>query len=160
DVASFGDPMRPLEGTRTLLYEEPFGGVYRKLVFNEEGTRLLGGILVGDASDYGTLLGLVKSASPLPVPPGALLAPRSEMPGGVTLDAQVCSCNNVSEREIRTAIKDQKLTTVGQLKTCTKAGTGCGGCLPRVTELLTAEMKAMGAGVDNRLCEHFPHSRQ
>ena len=61
DVASFGDPFAEADGTRALTYEDPFGGVYKKLVFNPEGTRLLGGILVGDASDFGTLLGLYQS---------------------------------------------------------------------------------------------------
>ena len=73
DVASFGDPFAEADGTRALTFEDPFGGVYKKLVFDPDGTRLLGGILVGDASDYGTLLGLFKSDEPLPVPPGELL---------------------------------------------------------------------------------------
>ena len=75
-------------------------------------------------------------------------------------DTQVCSCNNVSERTIRKAVRDGKLSTIAEVKSCTQAGTGCGGCLPRVTELLQAEMKAAGAEVDNRLCEHFAYSRQ
>ena len=126
-----------------------------------DGTRLLGGVLVGDASDFGTLLALFKSGKPLAVPPGDLLSAGRRTPRcGGEIDAQVCSCNNVSERQIREAIRDQKLTTVAEVKTCTQAGTGCGGCLPRVTDLLKAELKAAGARVDNRLCEHFPHSRQ
>ena len=77
------------------------------------GTRLLGGVLVGDASDFGTLLGLFKSGKPLAVPPGDLLVggPRRPRCGG-EIDAQVCSCNNVGERQIREAVRDQKLTTV------------------------------------------------
>ncbi len=41
-----------------LVFEDPFRGVYKKLLFSPDGTRLLGGILVGDAADYGTLLAL------------------------------------------------------------------------------------------------------
>ena len=55
DVASFGDPFAEAAGAKALTYEDPFGGVYKKLVFDSEGTRLLGGVLVGDASDFGTL---------------------------------------------------------------------------------------------------------
>ena len=51
-------------------------------------------------------------------------------------DSQICSCNNVTKAQICSAITDQNLTTVGELKSCTKAGTGCGGCLPLVTSLL------------------------
>ncbi len=46
------------------MFEDPFAGVYKKLLFNREGTRLLGGILVGDAGDYGTLSMLAKSDRP------------------------------------------------------------------------------------------------
>ncbi len=160
DVASFGDPFADNAGARALTYEDPFSGVYKKLVFNHEGTRLVGGVLVGDAADFGLLLGLFKSADPLTIPPGALLSSGSSRAGGGELDAQVCSCNNVGERQIRSAVRDQKIATVAQVKTCTNAGTGCGGCVPRLGELLKTELKAMGARVDNRLCEHFPHSRQ
>ena len=160
DVASFGDPFHEADGVRALTYHDPFGGVYKKLILDPAGTRLLGGVLVGDASDFGSLLGLFKSDKPLPVPPGDLLSAGRGAACRGDGDAQVCSCNNVSEGAIRQAIRDGSLTTVAQIKECTRAGTGCGGCLPRVTDLLKAELQAAGARVDNRLCEHFPYSRQ
>jgi nitrite reductase (NADH) large subunit len=160
DVASFGDPFTESDGARALTYEDPFGGVYKKLVFNPEGTRLLGGVLVGDAAEFGRLLALFKSDTPLLVAPGELLGAGSGTAPSGEIDSQVCSCNNVGERQIRQAIRDEKLATLPQVKTCTLAGTGCGGCLPRVADLLKQELQAAGAGVDNRLCEHFPHSRQ
>jgi len=160
DVASFGDPFAEAAGAKALTYEDPFGGVYKKLVVSADGTRLLGGVLVGDASDFGTLLALFKSGKPLAVPPGNLLSAGRSAALGAEIDAQVCSCNNVGERQVREAIRNRKLTTVAEVKTCTLAGTGCGGCLPRVADLLKAELKAAGTRVDNRLCEHFPHSRQ
>ncbi len=131
DVASFGDSFTEAEVARALTYHDPFGGVYKKLVFNPEGTRLLGGILVGDASDFGTMVGLFKSEKPLPISPGDLLSGGKGAACCNDGDAQVCSCNNVSERQIREAIRVGKLTTVAQVKECTRAGTGCGGCLPR-----------------------------
>jgi nitrite reductase (NADH) large subunit len=160
DVASFGDPFTQADGTRALAYEDPFGGVYKKLVFNRDGNRLLGGILVGDASEFGTLLGLFKSGQALTVPPNTLVSAGARPAACDNQGAQVCSCNNVGEGQVRAAVREKKLTTVAAVKACTQAGTGCGGCVPRVTELLKAELTAMGARVDNRLCEHFPHSRQ
>ena len=41
-------------------------------------------------------------------------------------------------------------TTVGAIKACTKAGTGCGGCVPLVTELLRVELKRLGLEVEQR----------
>ena len=41
--------------------------------------------------------------------------------------AQICSCNNVSKgADLRAPSREQKLTAVGAVKSCTKAGTGCG----------------------------------
>jgi nitrite reductase (NADH) large subunit len=70
DVASFGDYEAPPERARPLIYDDPFSGMYKKLLFSPDGTRLVGGVLVGDASDYGTLLSLCKGGKPLPMPPG------------------------------------------------------------------------------------------
>ena len=159
DVASFADPLTIADGARALTYEDPFGGVYKKLVFNSDGTKLVGGVLVGDASDYGTLLRLFKSGEPLKMAPGELLRGRREANEDKT-DRQVCSYNIVGELTIRKAIRDGKLSTISDVKRCTQAGTGCGGCIPRVTELMNEEMKAAGAKVDHRLCEHFAFSRQ
>lgn len=39
-----------------MTWNDPFNSAYKKLFFNKAGTKLLGGILVGDASDYTTLL--------------------------------------------------------------------------------------------------------
>jgi nitrite reductase (NADH) large subunit len=161
DVASFGDPFADSTGGRALTYEDPFRGVYKKLVFNPEGTRLLGGILVGDAGEYGTLLGLFKGGKPLTIPPGELLAAgRPAATCDTGSDPQVCSCFGVDEGRIREAVRAEALTTIGQVKACTRAGGGCGGCVPRVTEILNEELQAAGARVDRHLCEHFPHSRQ
>ena len=78
DVASFGDYEAGPERAQPLTWEDPFDGVYKKLLFDREGTRLLGGILVGDASDYGSLLMLSKSDGLLPCPPGELIVGKSD----------------------------------------------------------------------------------
>ncbi len=165
DVASFGDYEAGPDRAQPLTYEDPFGGVYKKLLFNREGTKLLGGVLVGDASDYGTLLMLSKSDDPLPCAPGELIVGKSggaAIGGGESLGdaAQICSCNNVTKGQICDAIRDQDLATLADVKRCTKAGTGCGGCLPLVTDILNAELAAAGKTVNKNLCEHFAYTRQ
>src|SRR5581483_12001547 len=55
DVASFGNPFADEKSARALTYEDTIKGTYKKLVFNQDGSRLLGGILVGDATEYGQL---------------------------------------------------------------------------------------------------------
>lgn len=164
DVASFGNPFTEDKTARAMTFEDPFTGVYKKLVFNHDGAKLLGGILVGDASDYGTLLALYKSSKPLTAKPSDLLVGKRDGASGgdaeLPDDAQICSCNNVSKATICSAICDQGLTTLNEVKSCTKAGTGCGGCLPLVTDIFKATMAASGKKVNNNLCEHFAYTRQ
>jgi nitrite reductase (NADH) large subunit len=164
DVASFGKYELPSDAATPLTLEDPFGGVYKKLLFTKDGSRLLGGILVGDAADYGKLLMLSKSDAPLPCQPHELIVAKSASADSIGIDsmpddAQICSCNNVSRAAICSAIRDQGIDTLDALKSCTKAGTGCGGCVPLVTDLLKAEMKRAGKAVTNHLCEHFKFSR-
>ncbi len=165
DVASFGDYEAGPERAKPLTWEDPFAGIYKKLLFSHDGTSLLGGILIGDASEYSGLYLCSKSDEPLPCKPHELILGKSggaSALGGVEAmsdTAQICSCNNVTKGAIRTTISEQQLTAVGQVKEATKAGTGCGGCMPLVTDLFNAEMAAAGVKVINHLCEHFAYSR-
>src|SRR5918912_1741801 len=101
----------------------------------------------------------------LPCKPHELLMGKSAgtaVLGGVASlpdTAQICACNNVTKGAIYAALSDQDLTSVGQIKTCTRAGTGCGGCLPLVTDLFNAVMQSAGKTVTYHLCEHFAYSR-
>jgi nitrite reductase (NADH) large subunit len=166
DVASFGDAFATTAGAKSIAIADAVAGTYKKLVVSEDGKQLLGGILVGDASTYGNLLQLVQNKIVLPPHPEDLILPeRSGKPSGMGVDsfpdsAQICSCNNVTKGQICTAIQDNNFTDIGAVKKCTTAGTGCGGCVPLVTDLLKMEMKKAGLEVKNNLCEHFAYSRQ
>ncbi|NEQ50560.1 MAG: nitrite reductase large subunit [Leptolyngbya sp. SIO3F4] len=166
DVASFGDNFAKTPGSKELAVTDTVAGTYKKLVVNADGSLLLGGILVGDASAYGTLLQLMQNQMKLSANPFSLLVP---VESGETVSlsvenlpdtAQICSCNNVTKGQICEAIRDDNLTDMPTLKKCTKAGTGCGGCVPLVKDLLKSELKKAGVEVTDHLCEHFPYSRQ
>ncbi len=164
DVASFGDYEAPPERAQPLLFDDPFAGTYKKLLFSQDGTKLLGGVLVGDAGDYSLLSSLAKSGKALEVPPAELLvgkkADAAAGADGLPDDCQVCSCNNVTKGQICAAIAEKQLTTLGEVKACTRAGTGCGGCVPLVTSLLNRQLEAAGVKVNRSLCEHFSCTRQ
>lgn len=49
-------------------------------------------------------------------------------------------------------VKSGTCKTMGQVKSCTKAGTGCGGCLPLVQSIFNKTMLEMGQEVSNH-CE-------
>ncbi|CAG8437596.1 7147_t:CDS:2 [Diversispora eburnea] len=162
-VASFGDYFAKDDVAMHLTYKDPFGSIYKKLLFSKDGKKLLGGILVGDTDEYAKLHALSKSKKPLTMEPGELILglKSGQAPGADDLpdEAQICSCNNVSKGQIRDAIRTKNCRSTGEVKSCTKAGTGCGGCLPVVTEILTNELKSMGQKVTSSLCPHFEYTR-
>ena len=165
DVASFGAIEAP-EGSnaREIVINDPHAQLFKKLVVSEDGKKLLGGILVGDASAYGGLLQMYQNEMVLPPEPIQLILPASDGApamgaGDIPDSAQICSCEAVTKGTLCAAI-DDGCSTIGELKACTKAGTGCGGCVPLMTDVFKARMKENGVVVSNRICEHFDHSRQ
>ncbi len=48
----------------------------------------------------------------------------------------VCTCFNVTDKEIERAIHDNNLTTVDDITNYTKAGGGCGGCVGEIEQIL------------------------
>ncbi len=160
DVASFGDAHGAAPGSEAIVFTDPVAGVYKKLVVVDG--QLTGGMLVGDAALYGTLSAMARGDMPTPTQPGSLIAGDGTGTIGVdglTGAATVCSCNSVSKDTIVAAIT-AGTTDIPGLKAATLAGTGCGGCVPLVTEILKAELKKAGVVVSNNLCEHFAYSRQ
>ncbi|SHJ98810.1 assimilatory nitrite reductase (NAD(P)H) large subunit precursor [Rubritalea squalenifaciens DSM 18772] len=165
DVASFGSIEAPEgSGARDIVINDPHAKLYKKLVISNDGKKLLGGILVGDASAYGSLLQMYQNEIVLPPEPIQLILPASDGapvgmgPTDLPDSAQICSCEAVTKGQICSAIEGG-CSSVGELKACTKAGTGCGGCVPLLTDLFKAKMKESGVEVSNNLCEHFAHSR-
>jgi nitrite reductase (NADH) large subunit len=154
DVASFGDALGATPGALEVVHNDPVSGRYAKLVVSDDARTLLGGVLVGDAEAYGTLRALV--GAELPADPGALISPSGgELdPSALPAGAQVCSCHAVTVETIGTAIA-AGAADVPALKACTKAGTGCGSCVPMLKKLLTTH----GVEQSTALCEHFTHSR-
>lgn len=168
DVASFGDAFAVLSNTREISIVDALEGTYKKIVVDNDGKKLMGGILVGDAGNYNMLHQIMQNGLPIPLNPGDLILPSrgdSSQAGGIGVDmlpatAKICSCENIDKATICKAIADNDLTNVAGIKKCTKAGTGCGGCVTLLGDILKAEMKRAGVTVNNFICEHFNYSRQ
>jgi nitrite reductase (NADH) large subunit len=166
DVASLGDPHGNAPGSRSYQFMDERKQIYKKIVVSDCGKYLLGGVMVGDASEYGTLLQMMLNKIELPASPEFLILPQADgqQKVGLGVDAlpdaaQICSCNDVSKGALCAAVAEGA-TTIGALKSCTKAGTACGGCVPLVTQIMKAEMQKQGLMVNNHVCEHFAYSRQ
>jgi ferredoxin-nitrate reductase len=126
-------------GHDEIVLSDTRRGVYRRLVL--DGDRLVGGVLVGDASAARQLSELLRSGDEVPFElldgGGATTKPLAEDPA-----ATVCSCNAVTVGEVQTAIRRGGLQTIAQVGVVTRATTGCGGCTADVQELLAAARAA------------------
>ncbi|MEK8088064.1 nitrite reductase large subunit NirB [Aquabacterium sp. A3] len=166
DVASIGDAHGKTRGSRSFQYVDELKQIYKKIVVSDDGKTLLGAVLVGNADEYGTLLQMALNGITLPEAPEFLILPSSDGqakpglgPDALPDSAQICSCNSVTKGQICAAVGEGN-TTIAQMKSCTKAGATCGGCVPLVTQIMKSEMAKRGLAVNNHLCEHFPYSRQ
>ncbi|GAA4494688.1 nitrite reductase large subunit NirB [Hymenobacter ginsengisoli] len=167
DVASFGDPFIAEPHSRSIVFEDAHSGVYKRINISPDGKYLLGGVLIGDAEAYNMLLQTVNNKIVLPPHPedlilGARGGEASEGAGVMSLpdEALVCSCEAVTKGMICDAVTELGATSVDAMKKCNKAGTGCGGCVPMVKDLINGTLTAQGAYIKNVLCEHFDYSRQ
>ncbi|MBG6132198.1 nitrite reductase (NADH) large subunit [Aquimarina sp. EL_43] len=168
EVASFGNALHEGENVDTIIYKNKRKGIYKRINISKESSKLLGGILVGNSSDYNTLFQIYNTAMTLPENPEDLILgnrndDNSSLLGDVMDlpdDAQICSCESVSKNAICSAIQDGSCNDLGDVISCTKAGTGCGGCKPMVKDLVDATLKSLGRKVNDIICEHFEYNRQ
>ncbi len=166
EVASFGDAHGKTPGSLSYHWANGPKGIYKKIVVSADNARLLGGVLVGDSSDYATLLQMMLNAMPLPTAAEALILPAlngapAKGLGVAALpdSAQVCSCHNVSKGDICHAVQSG-CGDMASIKSCTKAATGCGGCAALVKQVMELQLENLGVAVKKDICEHFAYSRQ
>jgi NAD(P)H-nitrite reductase large subunit len=139
DVASFGRSAdfwfkRQFDGKnpdiKMVTAVDSISGSYRCLCFSADGSRLMGGILVGDAKDYTKLLQLSKKPDlggndPAGLafgrpPPGAINGASVDGGDGTGLadDDVICSCLNVTKGEVRKSIIEYEAYTVPEIMKC------------------------------------------
>ena len=169
DVASFGDAFAAhARRARHQLRRPAAPASTRSWSSRADGKRLLGGVLVGDAADYGAAAAArAERRSPLPPHAGDAdpAAARGRQAGRRSASTRcptprtICSCNNVSKGAICAAIARAELhrRRRGQGVHARPAPAAASACRWS-TELLKAELKRAGVAVNNHLCEHFPHS--
>ncbi len=167
DVASIGEVHGQTPGAQSYTYHDEIEQVYKRLIVSEDGTKLVGAVLVGDSEAYGSLLQLLLNDMDLPANPSVLILPSAgdeEAGAGLGVDAlpdsaAICSCFDVTKGDIKEAVA-AGCCSMGDLKDATKASTGCGGCAALSKQVLDAELANLGFEVNNNICEHFEYSRQ
>ena len=120
--------------------------------------------MVGDTDRYDQVLQYYLNDLTLPENPETLILPSSDGAVGLAADqlpmtAAICSCHNVTKG---TVIDLMSSGTVGlaDIKTETKASTGCGGCAVLLKSVVDDELVRLGVEVDRSICEHFKYTRQ
>ncbi|WP_395345580.1 nitrite reductase large subunit NirB [Ningiella sp. W23] len=165
EVGSIGDAHARTEGAQTYTYENQPEGVYKKIVVDASSEKLLGAVLIGDTSDYDTLLQYALNGIELPEFPESLILPSSgdSAPAlgadALPASATICSCHNVAKADVVSAIEHGETSLAG-VKACTKASSGCGGCAALLKNVVDSELEKRGVEVKKDICEHFAYSRQ
>ncbi|MFL6558750.1 MAG: nitrite reductase large subunit NirB, partial [Bacillus sp. (in: firmicutes)] len=127
------------ERFKSIEIYDQLDGVYKKLVF--EDSRIVGAVLFGDTSDRTRLLEMIlKKQDVSDVEKVTLFQTLNG--GGNSVASMphseiICNCNGVPKGAIIEAVQKNDLTTVDQVKKCTKASGSCGGCKPLVADLLS-----------------------
>jgi len=166
DVASFGEPFMPASKGHSVIFENKTQHLYKRINVSLDGKKLLGGILIGDATDYNMLHQVYLNEMAIPEDAAQLILPASDGGSsfGSVLDlpdtAQVCSCESLSKGEICCSISEDGCNNLSEVISKTKATTGCGGCKPMVVDLVNETLKSLGKEVKDTVCEHFNYNRQ
>lgn len=167
DVGSFGDPFGETPDSIPIVFQNRHNGIYKRINISSDGKYLLGGILVGDTSQYNILHQMVVNKMRLPAEPESLILAMGgkEGTGGAGLKdlpdtAQICACENVTRGDLVSQVTGKGAKTFDEIKKNTKACTGCGGCGPMVNDILKFALESLGHKVKKNLCEHFDYTRQ
>lgn len=167
DVASYGEPYMPIEKGYSIIYENKTKNLYKRINISHDGKKLLGGILIGDATDYNMFHQIYLNNLAIPEDAEELIIGARGEGGssfGNVMDipdaAQVCSCESITKGAICGAITDGGCNNLSEVIAKTKATTGCGGCKPMVVDLVNETLKSLGKEVKETICEHFSFNRQ
>ena len=165
DVGSIGDAHGKEAGSVAYTFSDERIDVYKRLIVSADGKKLLGAVLVGDCSDYDTLLQYFLNGIALPADPQTLILPynagAAPALGAAALPATatICSCHNVSKGDIVNAM-DAGFCSLAEVKDETAASSGCGGCAALLKSVVDDELASRGLEVNKAMCEHFNLTRQ
>jgi nitrite reductase (NADH) large subunit len=132
------------EGTEEIVLSDPLGGVYKKLVLQND--KLVGACLYGDTVDGSWYFKLLREGRAIGDLRDRLMFGESNIgdvghqghdkAAAMADTDEVCGCNGVNKGTICKAIKDKGLFTLEDVRKHTKASASCGSCTGLVEQLL------------------------
>ncbi len=127
-----------------LIFQDPSQGIYKKVVV--ENNRIKGAVLYGDTIDGAWYFQLMRDEVDISNQRNKLLFGQAHLGDsghaevhGVTLmsdDTEICGCNGVCKGDIVNSIIKDKLFTLDEVRSHTKASSSCGSCTALVEQLL------------------------
>ncbi|WP_270171012.1 nitrite reductase large subunit NirB [Paenibacillus sp. SYP-B4298] len=143
-----------------LRKQDDWKGTYKKLLLRDK--TIVGGVLFGDVSDSAVMNQWVRSQAEMTEAlyeefMGTASGGKSPMDRIAAMpdDEIVCGCNGVSKGHIVQAIHEHGLSTLDEIKACTKATNSCGGCKGTVENILqyTLGDQYQAAGAAAGICD-------
>ena len=132
------------EGTEEIVLSDPMGGVYKKLVLQDN--KIIGGVLYGDTVDGAWYFQLLREGRNIADIRDHLMFGQNHLGDSGHLgqnkaaamndEMEVCGCNGVCKGAIVKAIKEKGLFTVDDVRKHTKASSSCGSCTGLVEQIL------------------------
>ena len=130
--------------TEEIVMSDPFGGVYKKLVIQDD--RLVGACMYGDTVDGSWYFKLLRDGRSIADIRDKLMFGESNIgdvgheghskAASMPDEAEVCGCNGVTKGAICKAIKQKGLFTIEEVRKHTKASASCGSCTGLVEQIL------------------------
>ncbi len=143
ELFSAGDFRAEEPDKEVVAYQDHAFGIYKKVVVHER--RVVGTILIGDASDANRFLEMIRKKEIVDDKRHRVLFDTPPTVPGSPTDVMsradsdtICGCIGVTKGQIVTAIRENGLKTVSEIKACTKASSGCGTCACLVQDILKA----------------------
>ncbi|MFM8900182.1 MAG: nitrite reductase large subunit NirB [Burkholderiales bacterium] len=158
------------EGFEEIVMSDPAGGVYKKLVIQND--QLVGACMYGDTVDGSWYFKLLREGREISDIRDKLMFGESNIgdtgheghnkAAAMADSDEVCGCNGVNKATICKAIKEKGLFTLEEVRKCTKASASCGSCTGLVEQLLmfTAGGDYSAAPTKKAMCGCTDHSHE
>ena len=141
-MACFGQALCTKNQAKIITFTDKDAGIYKRLNVSPDGRALLGGILIGDTSDFPALLQMTRNKIVPEANPERLIdGSRSKSAVGMLSwpdETRICHCEGISKKNIISAIRQYNIVRVDEIKMYTGAGTGCESCTSVLEEMLQA----------------------
>jgi nitrite reductase (NADH) large subunit len=162
------------EGMEEITLTDPLGGVYKKLVIQDD--KLVGACMYGDTVDGSWYFKLLREGKNIADIRDKLMFGEAAINNNIgdvghqgnsraiamADDAEVCGCNGVCKGKIVKTIREKGLFTLDEVRKHTKASASCGSCTGLVEQILmfTAGGDYSAAPKKKALCGCTDHSHQ